>query len=309
LSLVTVGDPPAADDRVSLYLDLWPGKKPDLEVVARAALAYVEAIRETGYILNPGMDVSVEFVSGTEGSLSLNTILKSIKPDPVALKAIALIVLGWFASDLRTYGVIKFLDTYLPTEQRRALTDEDIKRITQALKDSLEGKVAKVPVNKVYRELERDPAIKGVGATRIAGQRPGNIVPRERFPELSQTALIPDSAPKKRRKPSKERLTLIGPWLAPREHQWRFYTPQIGEFSASIADQKFINGILTGRRKIQMRAGIQLNVIMETREEMVDNVWVVKERVITSVMRVGRLPKSADLFAFSEKNKTNDDEE
>ena len=99
------------------------------------------------------MDVSVEFVSGTEGSLSLNTILKSVRPDPVALRAVALIILGWFASDLRTYGVIKFLDTYLPTEQRATLSDEDIKRIMRALQQSLDGKIAKEPVNQVYREI------------------------------------------------------------------------------------------------------------------------------------------------------------
>jgi hypothetical protein len=147
---------PSDSDTVSLYLDLEPGKKADLEVVARVALAYVEAIKETGFILNPGMDVSLEFVSGTPGSLSLNTVLKSVRPDPVALRAVALIILGWFASDLRTYGVTKFLDTYLPTEQRSTLSEEDIKPITRALQQSLDGKIAKEPVNQVYRELERD---------------------------------------------------------------------------------------------------------------------------------------------------------
>ncbi len=153
VSTAIVGGSPLGGNTVSLYLDLEPGKKPDLEVVARAALAYVEAIKEAGFILNPGMDVSVEFVSGTEGSLSLNTILKSVRPDPVALRAVALIILGWFASDLRTYGVIKFLDTYLPTEQRATLSDEDIKRIMRALQQSLDGKIAKEPVNQVYREI------------------------------------------------------------------------------------------------------------------------------------------------------------
>lgn len=306
VSTAVRGSPPNGNT-VSLYLDLEPGKKPDLEIVARAALAYVEAIKETGFILNPGMDVSVEFVSGTEGSLSLNTILRSVRPDPVALKAVALIILGWFASDLRTYGTIKFLDTYFPIEQRSALSDEDIKRITRALQQSLDGKIAKEPVSQVYRELERDTSIKGVGATRIAGERPPNIVPRERFPELTHSTLLVDVGPRTRTKPSKERVTLISPVLLPHDRLWKFYTPQLGEFGASISDERFLSGILSGRRKIQMRAGIQMNVVMDTHEVKDGNVWVVKSRNITQVIRVLRAAKNLSLFASSEKN--DEDEE
>ena len=307
VSTAIVGGSPLGGNTVSLYLDLEPGKKPDLEVVARAALAYVEAIKEAGFMLNPGMDVSVEFVSGTEGSLSLNTILKSVRPDPVALRAVALIILGWFASDLRTYGVIKFLDAYLPTEQRATLSDDDIKRTTRALQQSLDGKIAKEPVNQVYRELERDTAIKGVGATRIAGQRPPNIVPRERFPELTHSAILLEATPRARKKPSRERVTLISPVLLPRDRLWKFYTPLLGEFGVSISDEKFLAGVLSGRRKIQMRAGIQMNVLMDTHEVKDGNVWVVKSRDITQVIRVIRAAKHSDLFAISEKN-DNDEE-
>jgi hypothetical protein len=312
LSLVTYSEPvPPPPERVpgkvSLYIDLQPGTKPDLDVIGHAAIAYVQAIKEAAFILNPGMDVTVELVSGTEGSLSLNTLLKSAKPDAVALKALVLIVIGWFASDLRTYGVIKFLDRYLPPEQRLMLSDDDIERIKRALQNSSDGKIAKEPVQRVYRELQRDIVIKGVGATAIAGERPPNIVPRDKFPELSQTALPVPTEPRKRKKPSKERVTLISPVLLEKDRPWRFYIPQIGEFNAHMADHKFLAGLLSGRRKIQMRQGIVLSVIMDTYEEKQEDVWVVTDRVITNVVRVLPQSKSGDLFAVAKKKNEDDD--
>jgi hypothetical protein len=247
---------------ISLYLDLPSGEKPDLEIVALASIALVSAVKEAAYILDPGMEVTLDFASGTEGSLSLNTIIKNIKKsaaDPATLKAIGLIVLTWFANDIRTYGVAKFLDHYLPNEQRQTISDADLARITDALQKAMDGKIARAPVQQVYRELERDTTIKGVGASLIPGQRPPNIVPRDQFMERSgvaQTIEKPQS--KKRTKTTRERLTLISPVLLPKDRRWKFYLPQIGEFGAKIKDDKFLASLLSGKRRIPMRAGIQI---------------------------------------------------
>ena len=95
--------------RISLYLDLVPGQKADLEVVARAALAFSAAVKEAAFILHPGMEITLELQSGTEGSLSLNTIIRWVKatavPDRATLRALGYLVLVWFAADVRTYGV------------------------------------------------------------------------------------------------------------------------------------------------------------------------------------------------------------
>src|SRR5947208_9697632 len=88
---------------VSLYLDLQPGQKVDLEVAARAALAFAAAIRETAYIFDPSMTVRVELLSGTDGSLSLNSLIRSIKlRDLVTRKrliALAITATLWFTHE------------------------------------------------------------------------------------------------------------------------------------------------------------------------------------------------------------------
>ena len=64
---------------ISLYVDLHPGEAPDLEVVARAAIAWSEAIKEIAFLLDPSTEVRIELKSGTEGSLSLNGLLKAVR--------------------------------------------------------------------------------------------------------------------------------------------------------------------------------------------------------------------------------------
>ena len=76
-------------DRLNLYLELEPGQLADLEVVARASISFVEAVREVAYIVDPSVTIRLELESGTEGSLSLNSVIKYIKKqvsDPVDKK-------------------------------------------------------------------------------------------------------------------------------------------------------------------------------------------------------------------------------
>ena len=63
---------------LSLYIDIEKGKVADLEVVARTALAWDALTKEIFYIADPALDVRVEIVNGTKGSVSLNTIIKAI---------------------------------------------------------------------------------------------------------------------------------------------------------------------------------------------------------------------------------------
>jgi hypothetical protein len=279
------------DETVSLYLDLHEGEKANLEVVARAAIAFSRAIKETAFVLDPGIDVQVDFISGTESSLSLNTRLRALakaaKPKRASLLAIAVAVIVQFGPDIRAYTVGKLIDRVLLPEQRRTLTPEDLKEIERLIEKSIKGRVAEEPVRQVYRELGRDPAISGVGATAQPGKRPPDIVPRDEFPARSgDSALIVIEQPRSRKKTSLERLTLISPVLLQKERAWKFYLPELGEFWAYVRDEAFRESLVSGRRKIQMRAGIQMRVLLETHETKEGEIWRLKERVISKVLRV-----------------------
>ena len=131
---------------VSLYLDLHEGEKADLEVVARASLAFAAAIKEVAYVLDPSMDVRIELASGTEGSLGLNALVKAIKKKTGAverdtLKAITIVILAWFAKDAADWGANKIFDALAKghATDSAALSDDDINRIAERVTKALDG--------------------------------------------------------------------------------------------------------------------------------------------------------------------------
>ncbi|MGX9392535.1 hypothetical protein ACWX0K_20490 [Nitrobacteraceae bacterium UC4446_H13] len=281
------------DEQVSLYLDLEDGLIADLEIVARASLAFSAAVKEVAYILDPSVEVSLKLSSGTEGSLSLNTIIETVKDkasDRQTLAAIGLTVLGWFGNDVRQYIMTQAFDKAFKSEKK--LSPEEIRQITESVTKALDAKIANHNVQQVYREISRDPAIKGIGASPEPGKRPDRIVPRTSFPEY-----LPDHEEQfgeTRTREKEERVTLISPVLLPGARRWKFSFHE-GEFGASIKDEAFLNEVLAGRYPIVMRTGIEMDVILQTKEEKEDGVWVVKERVVLRVLNTSPAPKQDQL--------------
>lgn len=232
---------------ISLYLELEPGQKPDFEVVGLAAAGFAEAVKEIAYILDPGMDVRLEFDSTTESSLVLNAIFKTIKTRDGQIGTAVGVLLGTsiaFVGDARQWGVGKLLDKLVSTETRQALTDEDIKRIGDACNKVTEGKIAKKPIQTVYKQISRDPVIKSVGTITKPATKPPDPVPHSEF--SARAGIVPpvQTSPKERTSPSTERLTLVSPVLLPAENRvWHFLSPH-GEFSYFVKDEKFVKDIL-----------------------------------------------------------------
>lgn len=90
------------EHQINLYLDLEPGELADLEVVAKASLAFAGAVREIAYVLDPSLVVKLEIESGTSGSLSINSVMRFVRqaiPDPVTRKVILVSLTLWFAKE------------------------------------------------------------------------------------------------------------------------------------------------------------------------------------------------------------------
>lgn len=144
------------EETVTLYVGLKEGEKADFEVVGLAAAAFAEAVKEISYILDPSLDIRIEFDSGTEGSLKLKAIVKTFRSKEgrrAALVTLVSTVGMMLVADLRGYGTGKLLDKFLDTEQRQQLSEDDIQRIAKAIVDIKEGRVAKEPVRIQCRDL------------------------------------------------------------------------------------------------------------------------------------------------------------
>lgn len=70
--------------------------------MARASLAFAGAVREIAYIVDPSLVIRLELESGTEGSLSLNSVIRFVKKqvsDPVTRRVIIIGIVMWFAKE------------------------------------------------------------------------------------------------------------------------------------------------------------------------------------------------------------------
>jgi hypothetical protein len=258
--------------------------------------------QRSGVCHDPSLELRIELASGTEGSLSLNSLLKSIRGkegEAITLAAIALVILNWFAGHA-LLGADRGAE-HFTVEQRQELTD--------IVQKALAGKVAEKHVQQVYREVERDPVIKGVGATPVAGERPADIVPRAEFrARAGQSGTVVEQTINRRVTTERIRVGLISPVLLPGNRRWKLQSAQ-GEFGAAIKDQTFINSVVLGTTSIRMKAGIEMDVELETVEEFRNGVWEIVERSVLNVNGLIQPPEQADLMLGHNDVEAEDDEE
>jgi hypothetical protein len=303
---------PSSDTPISLYLDLEDGQTADIEVVARTALAFSAAIKECAYILDPSLEVRVELASGTAGSLSLNSIIKSIKKakdEPVTLGAVALLMAIWIGGQVGAWTVEQALDHMFNAgvAEHHKFSAEELKQIQETVQEALNGRIAERQVQQIYREVERDKVIKGIGIPREPGQRPEVIVPRSEFPaRAGMDALEVTST--HRTVPQRITVVLVSPMLVPGTRRWRFQAPW-GEFGAPITDQEFTERVLTGTTAVPMVAGIQMDVELQTEERLRNGVWVPGRRWVTRIYAMRHPPVQGGLpFAEPQNDQSRQDD-
>jgi hypothetical protein len=275
-----------AEATVSLYLELEEGAVADIEVVAKAALAFSKAVKDVAYIIDPSLELRVELASGTRGSLSLNSIFRNLKKangETITLSAIGLVVLGWFGATVSDFGKDELKDIIKNLfHQEEQFTPAQQAQLKAIVTKAINEKAAAPHVQQVYRELERDPAIKGVGATPKAGDRPAVIVPRRQFAERAGERIVQEEANRRRTTTDRVHVALISPVLVPGDRKWRLQSAH-GEFGASIKDKQFVDMALSGRLAIPLATGIEMDVQLETIEDFKEGVWVVHDRNVLHV--------------------------
>ena len=90
---------------------------------------------------------------------------------------------------------------------------------------------------------------------------------------------------------------MISPVLAPGERRWKFKTAT-GEFGAPIKDATFIDNVLSGRVDIRLKAGLVLDVELETTEVFSDGAWQIDHRAVTRVYGWHNEPVQEELAGF-----------
>lgn len=274
---------------ISLYLALEQGQKADMEVAARAAIAFSDAIKELARMFDPMSDVRVELASGSESSLGLNGLIRRIKGFPASHP-------GWFAflvavavnvsGDVRSWTIGQVLDLMkgpdAPLVVQR-LADADKHSIAEEVVAMLRNDAAKKPIRQIFKEVRRDPAILAVGVSSTPRKRPDYLVHRAQFEEASGDSESVEQAPDERVIRERLRVTLKKLRLEAVVASWRFQHGSLPEFSAEMRDKAFLQAFAEDRVEMPLKIGAEMEIELESEQHFEGGVWVVKKRSVTQV--------------------------
>ncbi|WP_343116236.1 hypothetical protein [Ostreiculturibacter nitratireducens] len=274
---------------LTLFLDLREGTKPDLAVVAKAALKFDHLVKELAFQIDPTVTVRLDLESGTQGSLKLNSWLKSAKDkalDPKVQWAIVIGVLIHFGDQAAGYITTKLFEeaeSQLLGEEQ-ALSEDEIKSIADQVAERLQRGAGRKEAAEVFEELQADENITGVGVSPLPDTKPSVVIPRTEFSQRSRLTVEEETTGKKRTKTETVEALLLIPVLQEGNRRWKFVAEGV-EFGAPMKDQEFLSNLIAGRHHIEMRGGIRMTIVLETVEEFDGKVWIVKERNVTKVLR------------------------
>ena len=285
-----------SETELTLYVALKQGARIDMEAAARAQLAWVALARAVNEHLDPASEVSVELASATPGSQRLRSLLRKAN-DPAGRRVIMLSVgmaavqfLAAVAGHAVGWGVGEVLDRITGADappEVQGLSDEAREELAHMIVGLLNSGAGQAEAREVYRSLEADRQVTGVGVTASPTRRPANIVPREAFP----TEVVESAEAEKRTQTSDMELVLVRPVLtADTNRRWQFRSAY-GAFGAEVKDSAFLDRVATGTLNVPLMQGIRIYALVEVVEQREGELWRPAQYSIVRVKRIVAPPQ------------------
>lgn len=269
-----------SENSISLYFGLKDGERADLEVVAAAAIQWVEVLRAAASAIDPEAQIRVELIDASESSLRLNTIFEWMEEQLAQIEegarefprlkklAIALVVFVVLEAG-PTY------DFYFGDPPKLSLSEEDRRRLDDLIKRAQEAPDLEIPKRKFYKTLERDPSIVEIGMSEGRGDRLVITVPSTEFAERSGLWAIMEDEQERTLHPVLD-VTLIAPVLLSRPRSWSFQPEGLPEFNAVMRDKRFLKALEESHVRERLRTGIPMTIRLEVKEQKDGGDWVMK---------------------------------
>ncbi len=265
-----------SDNPVSLYFGLHDGKKADLEIVSRAAIEWVNSVRHSAKIIDPSVEIRVEFVNAHESSLSINTILdwgetqlerlENIKHRRLASLAVALAIFLLIDAGPAS-------DYWFGGPDELELSAEDRALLNKFLEEISRSEELKKSNRSFYNVISNDKAVRSVGICEFPGSSPAYSVPSSQFGERSGL-WEHESDPNDRPAERISDVILETPDLSDKDLKWRFKDITTGKpFTAKMRDEEFVRLLEEGGVKENLRKGIKMQILIRFTERFVDGEW------------------------------------
>jgi hypothetical protein len=159
------------------------------------------------------------------------------------------------------------------------------------------GNVAERERRQVFRALGRDTGITAAGLS-VEHRTPALLIPQSEF-RVRAGFLEVATTDHDRVTLEEYRATLVRPVLEPNPRRWKFRTSK-GDLTATMRDAKLLEAVASGRTGVPLRAGIEMDLIIETRERLIDGVWQVVDRNIVEVTGIHAPPSERQGSMFPE---------
>lgn len=260
-------------DELNLYFALAEGRKADLEIVSTAAIQWVETLRAIAQAISPDADVRVELLSADESSLNFRTVVewfeRNIEPILERLERGG-------AKLPRTkkllLALIPFLFITAPSTWQTYFGDNFTEADRETLKRVEADLAVKTAQKRLYRTVQRDPAIAAMGIKESKEAPPLILVPANRFAEADGLFSPDQDVPEQITHPVLE-VTLVKPALVHTPRAWTFKPDGLPEFDAVMRDARVLHAIQERGFPDRLREGIRMTVRLEVREAFVDGEW------------------------------------
>ena len=297
---------------LTIYFDLSPEARPTIGSVGEAMVQFEKMAGEAVFLIEPGVEFSLVYQYSAPGSLRIIAGLRGLVTKE-RLSALALIIVTTLVNNGVSHIQGMAMDEAIRAaagEQAATLTDEDIERISEAVRKVERSETVTAPRRDFYRAVEPDQAITGIGAApNEQEERPAVVVPRSEFGDRSRAAIekVPDGEPEPRVLSEHVAVVLANAPLIESKAMWRIFSNG-HQILVKMLDNKFRQQILDGTTQLRLAGGVILDVTLETTQVYADGVWQNKSYAIREVHTWRQDTEQAELLLShsSDDNDQND---
>lgn len=284
---------------LTIYFDLSPDMRPTLGSVGAAMVQFEKMADEAVFLMEPGVEFSMVYQYSAPGSLRIIAGLRGLVT-PERLRDLALVVATVLVTNAvgHIQGMImdEAIEAIVGEEEK--LSDEDIRRIADAVRNVERSETVTAPRREFYRAVEPDQAITGIGAApNEKKERPAVVVPRTEFGDRSVAAIekAPDGDPEPRVLPERVEVVLANAPLIESKAKWRIFHNG-HQISVKMLDENFQQQLLDGTTQLRLAGGVILDVTLETTQVYADGVWQNKSYAIPEVHTWRQNPEQAEML-------------
>ena len=276
-----------SDVDLVLEFEIEPGRSPDLEKVARALLAWNDAVQATITAIAPDAKVVVALSGVEHGSQRFKQTLRIVEETaaaieqggqefPIIYKQVKALV-RLIGGALLTAGVVNL-----------AFPDEVKEKLDQIITIINEDRYSREKSEEFYKTLQDEPAITAIEFYEGNNDTPTYVVKRSEFGPRSglfKLTTVVEEAGRQEQRIAHWDVVLIRPVLLGKPRRWTFAKDGI-EFSAEMADKAVLEAIRDKTLSIPFAEGVVMKIEVTYTEEFDGKVWrpIAKTRKVARVL-------------------------